>query len=866
MTKNKLLKVHDYTLLKYIKSLSILIGILFSMLLFLDTVYAQSTGCVAGRFGIDAGLYSGVIEYGSAVEPTSPRSNDWFQGAAGFGIISEANLAAIQALLQAPGNPTYEERMIGGKVVITGDQTWIDAIYARDQFGGTGFEDPTSYLTASKNGEDPAIWDPGQSNVLGKNDIIDVGGFLFRDGVGVTSDLWFVGLFNMAEPGGTSYMDFEFYVNPVELVPRPGGGILFTSGGPQLGHTAYNFDGPGNITKIGDFIFSVSLLGTGPSVEIRMWVSRADWVRLNGPTQGNTATFQWTGTFDGAFNTAPYGYAGIRELPGQSGLFCGYVNQVGETPLAPPWGSKGTKTNSYITNYIPNSIAEVGINLTAFGMDHSSLSGEDPCFFPLNTFLIKTRASASFTAQLKDFAGPYSWGQPSFSVFTDPTIISCENETSTVTVVPFRNDVTYFWETLDGNILSGQGTGQIIVDQPGTYKVTITLPTNCPVQSVEAVVGYDALKPFFDGPPTFSYTVPCNVNDGTITVSASGATKPYIFYLYKDNVLHSQVTKGITESTHTFTGLTAGNYRVDVKGVFACIVTTGSFTIPDRIPVVITETTTDVNCFGDKTGAINLAVSGGNPPLTYLWSTGTTSQNLLNIGAGSYTIYITDSDNCVTEETFVVTQPSQLTATFIKVDDPGNAGDGSATVNASGGTPGYTYEWRKTPDPTVIGTNATLSNIGYGEYTVVVTDANNCTHTFTMFIFEKEICGNGIDNDGDGLADCDDPECVPEPPAGITSSDPLPCVDEEVTYTAQLPVGVTYDSFVWTIPANTVITSTAPHTGQSITLRWTSTAGGQICVRGVFEWNPSANCISPPFCINVDVDDIPPPATNIKID
>jgi hypothetical protein len=890
LTDHNLLQSHSnfipLTIAKVINVLQVMVLLLLMvMTTFQASGQAQSLGigCLYGRSGIDPALYSGVIEFGDGVEPaTPPYSRDWFQGARGTGLIDESNTAAIKTLLQSPGNPTYEARMTFGLVSIQNGQVIIDGLYARDQFGGTGFVDATSFNTASKNGEDPAIWDPGMSNVLGKNDIIDVGGHMYRDGIGFGSNLWFMGLFNMAEPGGTSYMDFEFFVDNFQYNAGSG----FTSGGHQLGHTAYNFDIPGNITKIGDFIFSVSISGSsGPIVETRLWVSRADWMRLGGSVMGNTPTFKWAGTFDGAFNGSPFGYAGI--LPLLDGKVCGYLNSPGELPLAPPWGTKGTKTNTWGTNYIEYSVAEVGINLTAFGMDHSSLSGADPCYFPLNTFLVKTRSSASFTAQLKDFAGPYSWGQPRFDLVFDNTLISCDNETATISVNPQRTDVNYLWSSLDGNILNVQpytgtlpspfgntllvdpnnsstilgiitGTNpwEITVDKVGTYKLDITLPNSCPVPSGSVYVGLDPACPYFGGPPTFIYTVPCNTNDGTITATANGATKPYTFFLYIDNVLVTQFTAGPTASSHTFTGLTAGNYRVEVKGEFACIETTGPFTIPARIPVVITPTLTQVNCFGYKTGKIELLVSGGNQPLTFLWSTGNTSQNLLNIGAGSYTVNITDKDGCVTTASYIITQPTQVAATITKTDDPGNAGDGSATVNASGGTPGYTYEWTKDGNPAVIGTNATLSNIGYGEYAVKVTDANGCFVYATVFIYAKEICNDGIDNDGDGLNNCDDSDCIPATSGPITASDESPCVDPDgqtpysYTYTYSVPVNIDYESYVWSVPASAVIVS-----GQGtnvITVAWISLAGGQICVQG-----KKYDCLSAPNSITVNVDNAP---------
>lgn len=823
----------------------VLFGFIFSRS---NAQQVRSDGCVVAGFGIDAGLYSGTIEYGAGV---GPGSNDWFLGMAGRGLIDESNSAAIQTLLQTPNsNPLYESRMKYELASKVGGQILIDGVFARDYFGGTGYRDQTTFLTASKNGEDPAIWDPGEMNVLGKNDIIDAAGHMFRDGEGLTSNLWFVGLFNMAEPGGTAYMDFEFYVNSIEIVPRAGGGIIFTSGGPQLGHTAYTFSPGGNITKIGDFIFSVALSGQTTTVETRLWVSYADWVSLGGTSGGSTATFQWAGTFDGAFNGSPYGYAGIIPLVSNPVQICGYVNTDLQTPVAPPWGTKGTKTNSWRTNYIPYSVAEVGINLTAMGMDHSSLSGADPCYFPLNTFIVKTRASESFTAQLKDFSGPYSWGQPNFSVLSDLEEVSCDAEVATLTANPIRSDVGYAWTTVDGNIISDPTLGVIEVNQPGTYHLAVTLPTDCPVQSKDVVVGYDASKPFFNEPPQISSTISCNGNDGAITVTATGATPPYTYTWTKDGSPYT------VTSSPTITGLVPGTYEATIKGVYACEITTGDIVIPGRIPVVLTPTLTHVDCFGNKTGAINLGVSGGKAPLSYLWSTGNTSQNLLNIGAGTYTLDITDANGCITTAIYTITQPDEITGTITKTDDPGNGGDGSATVSPSGGTPDYTYLWSKTGDPDFSATTQTINNIGYGEYVVKVTDANGCFKTFTVFIYAKEICNDGIDNDGDGLNNCDDSDCIPDTPGSITPATAIPCVGDQVIYT--VPINANYGSYEWTVPSNATING-----GQgtdSITITWNTTAGGQICVRG-----EKYECLSAPSCINVTVNNVPPAAGDIII-
>ena len=423
MTNNIAHLVPNQGLLRVVNFRSYFVLVLFINLLIYGALEAQinNTGCLSGGFGVDAGLYSNIIEFGAATP--AANSKDWFYaagaGGSGISIIDVSDSTAIKALLQGTGNPYYEARMNSGLNSIVDGKVRIDAVFSRDPFGGTGALDPTSYVTASKNGEDPAIWAPGIANVLGKNDLIDVAGHMFRNGSTLYDDLWFVGLINRAEPGGDAYMDFEFYVEDVGYTPGSG----FTSGGPDLGHTAFQFDANGNITRVGDIIYTFDLTGGGttPNVNIRVWVSRADFNNQVHPPQ-----FVYASEFDGAFNGAPFGYA--RIIPTAQD-YCGYVNKTNERPGAPPWGTKNTKSHIYSTSYSDFSVAEMGLNMTAVGLDPVVVTGADPCSFPYLTFIVKTRASAAFTAQLKDFAGPFDWGRPDVAptIAGDP-VLSCLNQ------------------------------------------------------------------------------------------------------------------------------------------------------------------------------------------------------------------------------------------------------------------------------------------------------------------------------------------------------------------------------------------------------------------------------------------------------
>jgi hypothetical protein len=804
-----------------------LVWALCSMLFPYGLLHAQinNAGCLSGGFGVDAGLYSNIIEYGAA----SPAANskDWFyaagSGGSGISIIDVKDSSAIKALLQGTGNPSYEARMNSGLNSLVDGKVRIDAVFSRDPFGGTGAIDPTSFSTASKNGEDPAIWDPGAANVLGKNDLVDVAGHMFRNGSTLYDDLWFVGLINRAEPGGDAYMDFEFFVEEVGYTPGSG----FTSGGPDLGHTAFQFDAQGKITRVGDIIYTFDLTGggTNPQVNIRVWVSRADFNNQVHPPQ-----FIYAAEFDGAFNGSPFGYA--RIIPANQD-FCGYVNKTGEKPSAPPWGTKNTKSHIYTTSYNDFSVAEMGLNMTAVGIDPVVVTGADSCSFPYQTFIVKTRASASFTAQLKDFAGPFAWGRPDVAPIIDGSpVLSCQNPSTTLVAVPQRTDVTYTWTTIDGNISGGNpASSTIIVDQPGTYYLNVELPTGCPLPERLSVVDYDATKPFF-GNVSATGSIACNGNDGTITLSFDGATPPYSYLWSNGDILKD------------LANLSPGTYTVTITDVWGCTAEASAEVIAPT-PVVITPNNVSPDCFGDTDGSISLSITG-KEPLSYLWADGKSITSFGNLGAGTYSLTITDADNCQTAVSYTLSTPNAISAVTAKTDDtdPDAAvGDGTITLsNIIGGTPGYTFSWDGPESYT--STDEDLTALKYGLYTVTITDTKGCTYVTDQFIYEPEICNDNIDNDGDGLTDCRDDDCQPDLPVNLMATDSSPCTGVNVTYSVTSNADYTY---LWTFPTNATIISGADASGSggaSVTVKWNTTMPGQVCVRSRF-----FDCLSAPVCI-----------------
>ncbi len=157
-------------------------------------------------------------------------------------------------------------------------------------------------------------------------------------------------------------------------------------------------------------------------------------------------------------------------------------------------------------------------------------------------------------------------------------------------------------------------------------------------------------------------------------------------------------------------------------------------------PINIIVNPVNVLCFGESNGSINVSVSGGIAPYNYLWNTGETTQDLNNLPQGIYEVTVTDSLGCSNTISVGITQPDSLYITLDKITDVVNPGtsSGSIEVTVNGGTPGYTFEWRD-ENNTIVDNVEDLFNQPGGIYTLVVTDANNCTATLTAEITEPTL-------------------------------------------------------------------------------------------------------------------------------
>ena len=368
---------------------------------------------------------------------------------------------------------------------VVNNRLWLDAIFVRDYHGN----DTTVYTSGSdKNGMSPALWTGGIQGIPDKNDILDMYVHVRRAGPNTTDSLWMFGGISLDNTTGNRYFDFEMYQTDIYYDRAS---AKFYGYGPDAGHTSWKFGATGNIITPGDIIFNGEFQsGTLTKIEARIWVKKTDWQTIV-PT-----AFNWTGQFDGDGSGATYGYASIS--PNTSGTFYTGLGSPNNS-WAGPFGLVLQDNSLAFTNpgpasysnskYTADQFIEFSVNLTKLGLDPVTLLGGDVCGTPFNRIVVKTRASSSFTAELKDFVAPTDlFLAPRALALSETPALCTQGGIAEIHVTNPVATSVYQWSTTNGNIISNPATGpSIYVDGPGIYIVRQYLQAGCSVYATDTV-------------------------------------------------------------------------------------------------------------------------------------------------------------------------------------------------------------------------------------------------------------------------------------------------------------------------------------------------------------------------------------------
>lgn len=275
----------------------------------------------------------------------------------------------------------------------------------------------------------------------------------------------------------------------------------------------------------------------------------------------------------------------------------------------------------------------------------------------------------------------------------------------------------------NGNYSATWSTGApgLIVNglQAGTYQVTLTDAKGCTTEDSVVLTNPDPIE---------VQTVALEPADcfgqasGSATVTAVQGTRPYNW----------QWSNGANDSS--IQQVAAGTYRVTVTDANNCRQIDSVTITQPATSLTVAMQETDIACHGDSTGTAGVLATGGVGPYTYQWSNGANGTMLSDLPAGTFYVTITDQNQCGALDSVVIDQPAPITAQAITQEDVACFGDstGQLIIQAQGGTGTLSANWQDGA------AGWQRQQIPAGQYTVTITDQNQCTLTDSFTIEQPE--------------------------------------------------------------------------------------------------------------------------------
>jgi hypothetical protein len=290
------------------------------------------------------------------------------------------------------------------------------------------------------------------------------------------------------------------------------------------------------------------------------------------------------------------------------------------------------------------------------------------------------------------------------------TAVDCSGASSgaaAVSATGGTGNYVYEWSNgMTGNAVDGLPAG--------VYAATVTDASNCTATVNVLITEPAQLTVVLDQDNDISCF---GADDGSIAVDVSGGTLGY------DYVWSNGAT------TEDLSNLPPGTYELMVTDANNCTETiSAEITEPAALSLALDDLQ-NVSCFGVGDGSISVLTSGGTAPLSAAWSNGQTGNAVENLVPGMYQVTLTDANGCSEQLGGMITQPEplELFATVTNVDCPSST-QGSIAVSSEGGTAPYTYLWSN-------GSNVNpIFSLTAGNYSVTVTDDNNCEESATVII------------------------------------------------------------------------------------------------------------------------------------
>ena len=318
----------------------------------------------------------------------------------------------------------------------------------------------------------------------------------------------------------------------------------------------------------------------------------------------------------------------------------------------------------------------------------------------------------------------------------------------TITGVTGTPPYTYNWST--------SATGTTVTGlTSGTYSVSVTDSYGCVTTKSATIVDVNPV-----GLGSFTAIQPsCFAADGSFTIQITGGTSPYYYSASTGSV---QIQYG---TSWTVSGLSPGNYSVQVTDAALCSFAAGTVLTPPQGITSVNITSVGSTCSSDG-GSIQISVFGGTTPYIYtlIYPNGNTTnvtntlttQIFSNLASGTYSVAVQDSAGCSYMDEITLFATNTYTISTEVTGTTCNQDNGSILVTRTeGGAAPYDYSLdgiQNVIDTTL--SAVTFTNVASGQHTITVTDATGCTQTTQVYVNESEpldftlystSCGEGSD-------------------------------------------------------------------------------------------------------------------------
>ncbi|MBX2903450.1 MAG: gliding motility-associated C-terminal domain-containing protein [Chitinophagales bacterium] len=189
------------------------------------------------------------------------------------------------------------------------------------------------------------------------------------------------------------------------------------------------------------------------------------------------------------------------------------------------------------------------------------------------------------------------------------------------------------------------------VSQGGSYPITLTSTNGC-----DSLITINLTAVALTATTTTQAANCFGESSGSITIAANNGTAPYTY------VLDSTASQTAATAS-VFNHLPAGNYFLEITDSNNCTATTFA-TISEPSPIIVNYTATDVSCFGNSDGSVQITASGGTPGYRFLLNGITnTGGYFSNLSSGNFNATVTDTNQCAAMLPLSISEPSDILIT-----------------------------------------------------------------------------------------------------------------------------------------------------------------------------------------------------------